>query len=445
MINSVKVGVFVAAGVLVTAICITILGKVQLRPGYTFDVIFKDISGLSDDSPVRIAGVKVGKVIDFEITDDGAAKVKVWIENKYPVRHGCSVRVVSTGLIGTKYLQLSTGDPKASRIKSGETIEGISSVSIEEILESLNPAEGEKPFGKSLREIFDNVNSITRKIDMGIEDENDIKDIVKNIKQTAKNIRKFTDSLDGKGADLRKALEKFPGLVDSAKNAFDELEKLAKKLNNSNGAFEALISDEKVAGDVRETVSNLKKATNSAKKALGRITDIKTYWDYRLRYNTGDEKYRSDLGIKIAPNENKFYYLGVSNIKSTSDSGYDVSASTGEKITSADAYLGRVFGPVTIYGGLIKSAGGVGISVAPLKALSLESQAYRFDRKIEGKTTPWVDVTAKIRFTSWLYANAGVSDALESNNFQVGLNLIYNDEDLPYLFGLGSLAAVGVK
>ncbi|MBU4134039.1 MCE family protein, partial [bacterium] len=142
MINSVKVGVFVAAGVLVTAICITILGKVQLRPGYTFDVIFKDISGLSDDSPVRIAGVKVGKVIDFEITDDGAAKVKVWIENKYPVRHGCSVRVVSTGLIGTKYLQLSTGDPKASRIKSGETIEGISSVSIEEILESLNPAEG---------------------------------------------------------------------------------------------------------------------------------------------------------------------------------------------------------------------------------------------------------------------------------------------------------------
>ncbi|MBU4134218.1 hypothetical protein KKH42_02725, partial [bacterium] len=151
------------------------------------------------------------------------------------------------------------------------------------------------------------------------------------------------------------------------------------------------------------------------------------------------------LGIKIAPNENKFYYLGVSNIKSTSDSGYDVSASTGEKITSADAYLGRVFGPVTIYGGLIKSAGGVGISVAPLKALSLESQAYRFDRKIEGKTTPWVDVTAKIRFTSWLYANAGVSDALESNNFQVGLNLIYNDEDLPYLFGLGSLAAVGVK
>ena len=445
MINSVKVGIFVAAGALLTAGVIIVLGKVQLRPGYTFDIIFNDISGLSDDSPVKIAGVKVGKVIDFEINENGNAKVKVWIEKKYPVRHGCEVRVVSTGLIGTKYLQLDMGDPGADRIKSGDTIEGISSVSIEEILESLKPEEGDEPFGKTLREIVDNVKSITRKIDMGIEDENDIKDIVKNIKKSAKNIREFTDSLDGKGKDLRKALDKFPDLVDSATEAFDGIEELTKKLNDSNGAFDAFVSDEKVAGDVRETVANMRKASNSAKKALGRITDIKTYWDYRLRYNTGDKKYRNDLGVKIMPRKNKFYYLGVSNIKEKNGSAYDVAESTGERIVSADAYLGKVFGPVTIFGGLIKSAGGVGISVTPVKALSLESRAYRFDRKIDGETKPWVDVNAKIRFTNWLYANAGVSDAMEGSNFQMGLNLVYDDEDLPYLFGLGSLAASGAK
>jgi len=422
-----------------------VLGKVQLRPGYTFNVIFNDISGLSDDSPVRIAGVKVGRVVDFEITESGSAQVKLWIEKRYPVRHGCSVRVVSTGLIGTKYLQLSMGDPDAGRIKSGETIKGISSVTIEEILETLKPDEGDEPFGKSLREIVDNVRSITRKIDMGIEDENDIKDIVKNIKKSAKNIREFTDSLDGKGKDLRKALEKFPDLVDSATEAFDGIEKLTKKLNDSDGAFDALVSDKKVAGDVRETVANLKKATNSAKKALGRMSDIKTYWNYQLRHNAGDNKNRSDLGIKIVPRKNKFYYLGVSNIQEKNGSEYDVAESTGEKIISADAYLGKVFGPLTIFGGIIKSAGGVGISVAPVKALALESKAYRFDRKIAGETKPWVDMNAKIRFANWLYVNAGVSDALEESNFQIGLNLVYNDEDLPYLFGLGSLASTMPK
>ncbi|MEA2082408.1 MAG: MlaD family protein [Elusimicrobiota bacterium] len=441
MLNSVKVGVFVAAGALLTAAVIIVLGKVQLRPGYTFDVIFNDISGLSDDSPVKIAGVKVGKVIDFEIDDAGNAKVKVWIDKKYPVHHGCEVRVVSTGLIGTKYLQLSIGDLSLERVRSGETIKGISSVTIEEILETLKPDEGDEPFGKSLRAIVDNVKSITGKIDMGIEDENDIKDIIKNIKKSAKNIREFTDSLDGKGKDLRKALEKFPRMVDSATEAFDGIEKLTKKLNESEGTFDALVSDKKVAGDVRETVSSLKKASNSARKALGRMSDIKTYWTYQLRHNSGDGKNRSDLGIKIVPRKNKFYYLGVSNIKEKNGLEYDVAESTGEKIVSADAYLGKVFGPVTIFGGIIKSAGGVGISVAPVKSLAIETKAYRFDRKIDGETKPWVDVSAKIRFTNWLYANAGVSDAMEGSNFQLGLNLVYNDEDLPYLFGLGSLAS----
>ncbi|PKN00115.1 MAG: hypothetical protein CVU78_02785 [Elusimicrobia bacterium HGW-Elusimicrobia-2] len=445
MKNSVRVGMFVAVGMAVTAAVIIVLGKVQLRPGYTFYIIFNDISGLSDDSPVRIAGVQVGRVVDFEITEEGKAKVTVRIDSKYPVRHGCEVRVVSTGVIGTKYLQSSAGDPAAPRIKSGETIKGISSVSIEELLESLNPEEGDDPVGKTLRDILNNVRNITRKIDVGIEDENDIKDIVQDIKKSVKNIRKFTDSLDGKGKDMREALEKFPDLVDSATDAFEGIDKLMVKLNDSEGAFDALVSDEEVAGDVRQTVSSLKKSASSAEKALGRITDFKTYWNYQLRHNTGDNKYRSDLGVKIVPRANKFYYLGVSNIQEKVGSSYDVSESTGEKIVSADVYLGRVFGPVTIFGGLIKSAGGVGISVEPFKSLSLESKAYRFDRKINGETIPWVDVSAKIRFTNWLYVNAGVSDAMESSNFQVGLNLIYYDEDLPYLFGLGSLAATGAK
>ena len=445
MKNSVRVGMFVSAGVAFTAFVIIVLGKVPLRSGYHFNIVFNDISGLSDDSPVRIAGVQVGKVLDFEITEEGSAKVKVRIDSKYIVRHGCAVRVVSTGFIGTKYLQLSVGDPSAPRIKSGDTIKGISSVSIEELLESLNPEEGEDHAGKTLRDILNNIRSITRKMDMGIKDENDVKDIVGDIKKSVKNIRDFTDSLEGKGEDLKKALEKFPDLVDSAADAFKGMEKLMAKLNDSEGAFDALISDEEVAGEVRQTVSSLKKAANSAEKALGRITGFKTYWDYQLRYNTGDNKYRSDLGVKIAPRPDKFYYLGVSNIKEKAGSSYDVSESTGEKIVSADAYLGRVFGPVTIFGGLIKSAGGVGLSVEPFKSLSFESRAYRFDRKVDGETKPWVDVNAKIRFTNWLYVNAGVSDAMESANFQLGLNLLYHDEDLPYLFGLGSLAATGAK
>jgi len=168
MTEQVKVGLFVLIGASLLAVVIVILGKVHIRPGYRFNVVFDDISGLTTDSPIKVAGVKVGNVLTFEITPDGKARVTVWIDKKYKIHHGCIVRVVSTGLIGTKYLQLSKGDLDKPLIETGAVIQGLSSVSIEEILESLKPGSGEEPLGEVLREAIENIRSITRKLDMGI-------------------------------------------------------------------------------------------------------------------------------------------------------------------------------------------------------------------------------------------------------------------------------------
>lgn len=442
MTEQVKVGLFVLIGASLLAVVIVILGKVHIRPGYRFNVVFDDISGLTTDSPIKVAGVKVGNVLSFEITPDGKAMVTVWLYKKYKIHHGCIVRVVSTGLIGTKYLQLTKGDLDKPLIASGAVIQGLSSVSVEEILESLKPGSGEEPLGEVLREAIENIRSITRKLDMGIESEDDLKSIVKNI-------RNFTKTLNRRSGDLDDALKQFPEVVEAAREAFDGITELTEKLSDSEGAFGALVSDKEVGDDVKETVSNLRRATGSAKKVLNRMTGFKTLWDYRLDYNTEDGKYRNDLGIKIMPKSSKFYYLGVSNIKEKAGMTYDLATSSaptaGQKISSINAYLGKTFGPVTLYGGLLRSSGGLGFSLEPVKFLALNSEIYRFDRKVAGGTKPWVDVTARIRFASWLYANLGASDVLESKDLRVGLNLVYDDEDLPYLFGLGSLATATPK
>jgi len=83
--------------------------------------------------------------------------------------------------------------------------------------------------------------------------------------------------------------------------------------------------------------------------------------------------------------------------------------------------------------------------VKPFRFLELNSEVYRFDRKVADGTKPWVDVTARIRLANWLYANLGAGDMLEEKALRVGLNLVYDDEDLPYLFGLGSLAGAAPK
>ncbi|RLF34837.1 MAG: hypothetical protein DRM99_05770 [Thermoplasmata archaeon] len=433
-----KVGVFVFSGLLIAAIVITILGKITVG-GYKIKIVFNDISNLADDSPVKIAGVKVGHVSKIDVTPDGKAVVEVWIDDHYKIHEGCRARIISTGLIGTKYIQLTTGVLKKPLLKDGQTIEGISTVTIEEILESLRPAAGEEDFGITIRRVFDNLKSVTGKLDRGIKSEEDIEAIVKNLKKATEDLKRFTSYLSED--KIKELFDEFPEAVSSVKKAFEKFEEFVKQFDSSESALGTLLTDKEVAGEVKETLKNLKESTASAKKVLRRIEGFKTYWDYNLRYDRCDAKFRNDLGIKIAPRQDKFYYFGASNIQektSTYDKG-------GERIDSFDAYLGKGFGQVFVWGGLLRSSGGFGFSVFSRRKISLYSEFYRFDRKISGKTKPWIDVGMRIKFTNWLYGKAIYSDALDSRDFQIGLNLYYEDEDLPYLFGLGSLAATSTR
>jgi len=438
MDKKLKVGVFVFSGFLIAAVVITILGKITIG-GYRIKIIFRDISNLAEDSPVKIAGVKVGHVSEIDVTPDGKAVVEVWIDGHYKIREGCKAKIISTGLIGTKYIQLTTGNLKKPVLKDGATIEGISTVTIEEILETLRPAAGEEELGVTIRKVFENLKNLTGKLDRGVRSEKDIETIVKNIKETTENLRKFTEHFSEE--KFKKLFDEFPEAVSSVKNAFEKFEEFLDQFDSSQGALGTLLTDKEVAGEVKETIKNLKESTASAKKVLRRIEGFKTYWDYNLRYDNSDAKFRNDLGIKIAPRQDKFYYFGASNIQektSTYDKG-------GERIDSFDAYLGKGFGQIFVWGGLLRSSGGFGFSVFSRRRISLYSEFYRFDRKISGKTKPWIDVGMRVKFTNWLYGKAIYSDALDSKDFQIGLNLYYDDEDLPYLFGLGSLAATSVK
>ncbi|MCD6413796.1 MAG: MCE family protein [Elusimicrobia bacterium] len=438
MPDKLKVGFFVLVGAVVFGVVVLVLGKISLKPGYTFKVVFDDISGLTYDSPVRIAGVKVGKVKNFQITPEGKAVVTLWIERKYKIYRNCEIRVFSTGVIGTKYLQISQGSPSAPAIKSGDTVKGISSATIEDILESFKAGTGGEPIGVLVTKILQNIKSLTEKLDWAVEDKEDIRGVMSDMRKFARNMRKFSDMLAGNSGDVSEAVAEFPDMVEQAKMAFKKIAELSDKIASSEGAVGKLINDKEVAGEVHQTILNLKEATSSAKKVLSRMSGFKTYWRYSLRHNSEDGKYRSDLGIKIAPRRDKFYYLGISNIKEKNGSDYDAG---NQKIDSFDAYLGRKFGLFTIYGGLIRSSGGLGVSAKMMKSLEFTSQINRFDRHTSSGAKPWLDIGAQVRFANWLYANFGVSDILERKDFEMSLKLYYDDEDLPYLFGLGSVAA----
>ena len=130
--------------------------QVRAVQGYEVSAQFDSVSGIHDGSDVRIGGVKVGTIVS-ETLDPNTflANVRISIENAYKLPDDTVAKIVSSGLLGDKFLALVPGGseqtiPPGGRIKFTQ-----SPINIEDLVGQLmfsppgggqkKPGEGEAP------------------------------------------------------------------------------------------------------------------------------------------------------------------------------------------------------------------------------------------------------------------------------------------------------------
>jgi len=107
------VGIFVMAGLgalVILALKVGNLGSFSAPETYTVYAEFENIGGLKARSPVRSAGVVVGRVngIEFD-TQTYKARVRLDVESRYPFSKDTSASILTAGLLGEQYVGLETG------------------------------------------------------------------------------------------------------------------------------------------------------------------------------------------------------------------------------------------------------------------------------------------------------------------------------------------------
>lgn len=109
----------------------------DLRPAAGYDVIakFNAVDGLLDGSDVRIAGVKIGTVVDERIDQtEYRAVVTMKIDHGIELAEDTVVRVSSAGILGGKYVKLEPGASKKFVPAGGELKNTKDVISLEELL-----------------------------------------------------------------------------------------------------------------------------------------------------------------------------------------------------------------------------------------------------------------------------------------------------------------------
>lgn len=180
-----KVGIFIAVGILIFFIIVFSIGDVYLiRKGYHINVVFNFANGITESSPVRLAGVNVGQVDKINLFfDEEEKKTKVrvltWIDDERIRIERDSRAVINTlGLLGEKYLEIFPGTKREDILKNGDEIIGHDPVSTEALTKKINGLadsagtiivrlkDGEGTLGKLLveDEVYDNLEAFTEDI-----------------------------------------------------------------------------------------------------------------------------------------------------------------------------------------------------------------------------------------------------------------------------------------
>ncbi|MDE2490496.1 MAG: MCE family protein [Elusimicrobia bacterium] len=432
-----KVGAFVLAGLVCIASAIFLLGDYTFERRYTIYATFHDVANLSKDAPVKLAGVDIGKVTGLEL-EDHHAKVILKIRHGVDIYKDSEFEIGSTGIIGSKYLQIDQGDPSSGIIAPGTTVKGVDPVSIE------------KSLNQTLAKLDGLLDDMTKKGPRG--------SLADNLRDTVANVREMTANLNDLIATTKPRMEKAMDRTDDITKKLDDL--LAKSnqtmaaLATDQGTVGALLHDKKMKEDVKETIASVKDAAATAKNVFGRINQFHLYWNYDWRYDSFARTSHSDAGMKIVPRGHHYYYVGASNVANLNDQprGRQPDYSQPNRV---DALLGFNYGAWDWAFGSIRSAGGARMTYTPFVGdpfwgrFSVTAQAYDFGRNriIAGKRFDKPDYDAGLiaRVNKYVRIGGRVEDIQETARYMTWANIMFEDKDAAYLFGLATFGAAGTK
>jgi len=448
--NELKLGFFVTLGLIAIIITIMMLGNYSLTSKYEVYTYFSNTSGLPKKAKVKISGVDVGNIKNI-VLDNGRAKVILVIDKNIKLYSDAKAKIVATGIIGTKYMELTPGSSANRLIQAGDTIQSVDEASSMEDMVAKAVQKVEK--------ILDNATK-------GLNEE-----FFKNLSDTVKNLKSISQSIADKEQEINEVINNFKGFSSdlyeiTEKNKKDirnivlELNKVSENINNiinkigeGNGTLATLINDEEMAKELKDTVSEVKTTVESLQEFATRAKKLEIDWEYMGRFDTRNDRYRNDFGVRFRPNDHKFYYLGISNI---ADTHREKDTLEKEKMNKLDALIGFRSENLEIYGGALRSKGGLGFGWSPLDKIYASYRTLYFnvetlfrtetaDPNDPDRDKPNVIIGARLGIFNWCYVGVQVEDTLTRTSVTPYIKIKVTDEDLAALFGVAGIAATTAK
>lgn len=412
-----------------------------------------DASGLVKNSGIRMAGINVGVIKDIKL-ENGQARVEILFQGEVPVSKSARIEIRPNGILGDKHIEVISGDPRDPPLRSGEQIlvvddrasvdRLISEVSkitkslsaVAENIKSATEGDADKPLGR----IINNIESLTSDLaQLSRERKDQIGDIIDDVHQITGTLNEIVSdqSEEGLKASMKDAMRGLRRIESSMKN----IEEITGKINRGEGTIGKLVNDEK-------TVDELNTAIEGVNGFLSASEKIQTSLDYHSHYLLTSKAAKSFLSVRVQPGLDRYYELGIVaddrgvTENTTTRLNTDGTESTireekrFENRIKFNALFAKNFYDLTLKGGIIENAGGIGMDYHFFrKRLRFSLEAFDFGN---------LNLRASARYTVFhgLYLTGGGEDLTSRNGRAsgfIGGGLFLTNDDLKLLLTRVSL------
>ena len=214
--NEIKTGIMVVVCILILlGLTMKAGGPAMFKKGYTLEVQFNYVSGVKNGAPVYLTGVEVGEVKDVKIdyTPEGTrVLLSLWLDSSAKVREDSKASIATMGLMGEKYIELSSGSKDSAFLKEGSLIVGKEPLNMEEVIDKA------MVIADNLNAGITDLRKLTNDVDATVTgNRSKIDEIIDNMTKTSKNFEAFSDDLKRNPWKLLVKTKETPPAKDSKK------------------------------------------------------------------------------------------------------------------------------------------------------------------------------------------------------------------------------------
>ena len=288
--NTIRVGIFVIAGLTLFIVAIYLIGENQnmFKKTFTISANFNNVSGLMQGNNVRYSGINIGTVKNITMVNDSTILVDMSIDEKMVphIKKDAIATIGTDGLVGNMIVNIIPGEGKEGIVVSGDVIQTYTKIGTDDMLNTLSTTnENAALLTAKLLKVADAMSNEKGTLGMLINDTavaSNLKQTVKQLKITSieaskamKELNSIISSLDIENSDAGALLndslqaEKVRSIISNLETSSVEINDVIKNINETvvqfkdgEGAINYLSNDKEFVKELEEIMKNINEGTD---------------------------------------------------------------------------------------------------------------------------------------------------------------------------------------